>query len=67
MDVPVFLLLTLSARRSVVDICGGSRWYPPLLPGRVDPLIASNDMELQLRTLTEQHREVCTCVCVKYL
>ena len=44
--------------RSVVDVCGGSRWYPPLLPARMDPLLASNDIEVQLRTLTEQHREV---------
>ena len=49
---------TVYILRSVVDVCGGSRWYPPLLPGRVDPLLASNDFEVQLRTLTEQHREV---------
>ena len=51
-------LIIIIILRSVVDVCGGVRWYPPLLPGRVDPLLASNDMELQLRTLTEQHREV---------
>ena len=51
-------LKSFNILRSVVDVCGGSRWYPPLLPGRMDPLLASNDIEMQLRTLTEQHREV---------
>ena len=44
--------------RSVVEVCGGSAWYPPLFPSRLDAIVVSNEMEMELRTLTEQHREV---------
>lgn len=53
----MFCILSLRIR-SVVEGCGGSRWYPPLLPSQVDSALVSNEMEIQLRTLTEQHREV---------
>ena len=42
----------------MVEVCGGSAWYPPLFPSRLDAIVASNEMEMELRTLTEQHREV---------
>lgn len=53
----MFCILSLRIR-SVVEVCGGSRWFPPLLPSQVDSALVSNEMEIQLRTLTEQHREV---------
>ena len=37
---------------------------PSLLPSRVDAGLASNELETQLRALTEHHRQVCVCVCV---
>ena len=59
------LLINVPCFRSVVDVCGGCGWYPPLFPSRVDLILASNEMEVQLRTLTEQHREVsCTVLCM---
>ena len=44
--------------RSVVEVCGGSAWYPPLFLSQLDAIVVSNEMEMELRTLTEQHREV---------
>ena len=32
--------------------------FPPLLPSRVVSVLASNELELQLRELSVQHREV---------
>ena len=42
----------------MVEVCGGSSWYPPLFPSQLDAIVASNQMEMELRGLAEQHREV---------
>lgn len=44
------------------SLCSSSQpcWgvFPPLLPSRVDPVLSSSEMEVELKSLTAQHRAV---------
>ena len=55
-----FCSLLFSCDWSIRSVCGHARWsIPLLLPSSTsDPSLVANEIEMQLRTLTSQHREV---------